>query len=150
MDVLRNVTENINVFVRFFQSINQLFCQIRWFEANVTRSTNPLAIIVVGIVCISLMIVYKDYLNMYLGTNGNFIQSTIPVVMVVGIVVYAFIRRSRGDDVYTSFNDILMGRNRNDQYNPQDIEVARPVATSNTSAVDTNSKIPIRPHRIKY
>lgn len=34
MDSLRHLTENINVFVQFFQSINCLFLQLRWLESH--------------------------------------------------------------------------------------------------------------------
>ena len=34
MDALRSLTENINVFVQFFQSINCLFLQLRWLESH--------------------------------------------------------------------------------------------------------------------
>lgn len=37
MDSIRQLTETINVFVQFFQSINCLFWQLRWLESNVTE-----------------------------------------------------------------------------------------------------------------
>jgi hypothetical protein len=46
MDSLRHLTENINVFVRFFESINCLIFQVNWLESNLRNIQGPKVAIV--------------------------------------------------------------------------------------------------------
>jgi hypothetical protein len=52
MNSLRAFTENANVVVRFLQSINCLFLQIRWLENNLRGASNEKLAVVLILVCL--------------------------------------------------------------------------------------------------
>ena len=98
MDVLQGITQQINVFVRFFESINYLFCQIRWLEQNVQNSSNSLLIIVGSIGLLCFFIYYNSTIDW--GDKDNLIANLFrivvayfPIVTVVLLLAYLFIRR---------------------------------------------------------
>jgi hypothetical protein len=101
MDALRQLTETINVFVRFFESINCLFLQLRWLQDNITRSNNSLLYLVSGVVvlCVLLMIIgeslrgdgHKDGIAKVI---GQLIYDYAPIVLVVVIIIGFFRLRS--------------------------------------------------------
>ena len=98
MDVLQGITQQINVFVRFFESINYLFCQIRWLEQNVQNSSNTLLIIVGSIGFLCFFIYYNTTTEW--GNKDNLIAELFriivayyPIITVVLLLAYLFFRR---------------------------------------------------------
>lgn len=115
--------EQINVFVRFFESINCLFLQIRWLEENLTRSSNGLLALVVGIIFFCLI-------SLYIGESGltsifesigiknsdlvsHLVFQLIPLIIVVGIFIFFLYRRYQHNRINN--NDEEFNRN---SYNP--------------------------------
>lgn len=101
MDSIRQLTDQINVFVRFFESINCLFLQLQWLENNITRSSNGLIITVGCIVlfCLFAMIVGQDTVVSLLKSLGipetiaTMIYNSIPILIIVIIIGLFFMRR---------------------------------------------------------
>lgn len=97
MEALREVTQSINTFVRFFESINYLFCQLRWFEQNVLNSGSKLLLFVGVIISLCVLMYYEsghggnpyDALNKFLVDYG-------PIVLVVTIIAYFISQRLAG------------------------------------------------------
>lgn len=100
MDTLRGLTEQINVFVRFFESVNYLFCQVRWLEQNIQNSSKGLLLVVgvIGLICL--------YVFSYAQSDGGgdplmaaisgFVVSYFPILVVVLLVGYFLARRFSG------------------------------------------------------
>lgn len=121
MDTLRGLTEQISVFVRFFESINYLFCQIRWLEQNIQNSSKGLLLVVgtIGLIC---FFVYYCAINN--GDSGDLIDKLchvivtyFPIIMVVGLIGYLLMRRllhtTDGElGSGTGFNNVLFGSQR--------------------------------------
>jgi small-conductance mechanosensitive channel len=56
METLERLTRLMNVFVRFFESLNCLFWQLGWLQQNITQSSLP-ALLTVGLI-MSLCVVF--------------------------------------------------------------------------------------------
>jgi hypothetical protein len=95
MDAIRSLTENINVFVRFFQSINCLFFQIRWLEENVGRSRNGVMLLVIGIVALCVMLSFGVDLP-GLGEGTSSLLPFLAIFAVIGFVFHRRMNRGRG------------------------------------------------------
>lgn len=98
MEALQGITQQINVFVRFFESVNYLFCQIRWLEQNVQNSSHVLLIIVGSVAVLCFFIYYSTIIDW--GNKGNLyaelsriIVAYFPIITVVLLLAYLFIRR---------------------------------------------------------
>ncbi len=91
MDSLNTLTNTINTFVRFFESINCLFWQIQWLEENITRSGHGTIIIVAIIIAFCVLFMYfgqNDWSNAVFGTD-----SPILLIIVVGVIALFLWRR---------------------------------------------------------
>jgi hypothetical protein len=98
MEGVRAITENINVFVHFFQSINMLFCHVRWLEANLRNAPTGLLFIVGAIGCIAVL--------MYLAPGSDAL-APIAIVIVVGVLLW---RRWRdGPTRGATFERVMFG-----------------------------------------
>ena len=121
MDTLRGLTEQISVFVRFFESINYLFCQIRWLEQNIQNSSKGLLLVVgtIGLICF-----FVYYCAITSGDGGDLINamchvivSFFPIIMVVALIGYFLLRRllntTDGElGSGTGFDNVLFGSQR--------------------------------------
>ena len=100
MDTLRGLTDQINVFVRFFESINYLFCQVRWLEQNIQNSSKGL-LLVVGVICLICFYVFYSPStdgggDPIMAAISGFVVSYFPILAVVLLVVYFLARRFSG------------------------------------------------------
>ena len=103
MDTLRGLTDQINVFVRFFESINYLFCQVRWLEQNIQNSSKGL-ILVIGVICLICFYVYNSHLSNgggdpFFAAISGFVVSYLPILTVALLIIYFFVRRFSGSSV---------------------------------------------------
>jgi hypothetical protein len=120
MEALRDITQSINTFVRFFESVNYLFCQLRWFEQNVLNSGSKLLLFVGVIICLCVLIYYEgghgggpyDALNRFLTDYG-------PIVLVVTIIAYFISQRLSGagpsEGGGGTFESVFFGNRRRNQ-----------------------------------
>ena len=101
MDALRGITQQINVFVRFFESINYLFCQIRWLEQNIQNSSRTL-ILIVGALGFIAYLVYFTAANpganydVLFGEICRFGTAYFPIIAVVMLIGFLLVRRFSG------------------------------------------------------
>lgn len=121
MDTLRGITEQINVFVRFFESINYLFCQVRWLEQNIQNSSKTLILIVSVFVMIGGFV---WYCSMIPGGNKDFfvvlsrtMVTYFPIIAVVLLIGYLLAKRfsnsSEGEvDGGSGFENVFFGSHR--------------------------------------
>lgn len=143
MDALRGLTDQINVFVRLFESINYLFCQIRWLEQNIQNSSKML-LLVVGVIGMICYFVYTSTLNN--GGNDKFFEEAsrvvvayFPVMAVVLLVVYFLLRRFSGSEDGAlgesgGFEGIFFGTRRSpDVSNNRDDDIESRVALNSNS-----------------
>lgn len=86
MDTLRQLTSQINVFVRFFQSINCLFYQIRWLESNVIRGSLGHLLYVAILLALVGYITYCNSAE----TNDTTTKYCSAVASQVAVLVLAF------------------------------------------------------------
>ena len=85
MENLRHLTDQINVFVQFFQSVNCLFFQLKWLEENIVRSSNGLLLTVIGIVLFCIFVYF-------IGEEGFITaMNNIGISDVVAHTIYQFI-----------------------------------------------------------
>ena len=75
MEAIQNLTRTLNVFVRFFESINCLFWQINWLERNVSNASGEKAVIFVLIFCLGLFITF----------GGDQFEALTPYLVVMGL-----------------------------------------------------------------
>ena len=123
MEAIMALTQNINVFVRFFESINNSFCQIRWLERNIRNSSSGLLLTVGGILLISLYLIGGTKLASILGIPGlDYILTNYgPILIIVLIVCILFFRRvTQGAQSGGGFDNILFGADRNEVENFND------------------------------
>ena len=99
MNGMRAFTDNANVVVRFMQTINCLFFQLRWLENNIRSSSNPQLIIVLILICLIGYLTFgcsqsdsQDSINYFCGERG--VSSLIVFALIVGIG-YFFYKRYR-------------------------------------------------------
>lgn len=82
MENLRRLTDTINTFVRFFQSINCLFWNLQWLEENLMKASNPRMLIVGGII---LFCVFYTFMGDSIG------DTTDPMVLLIVVCVLAWV-----------------------------------------------------------
>lgn len=95
MNSLRAFTENANVVVRFLQSINCLFLQIRWLESNLRGASNEKLAVVLILVCLIGYFTFScsggtESVGYFCGENG--ISSLIVVVLIMTIAYFLYKR----------------------------------------------------------
>ncbi|KAJ1436099.1 hypothetical protein B484DRAFT_445833 [Ochromonadaceae sp. CCMP2298] len=94
MDSLRRITEQINVFVRFFQSINCLFLQLGWLERNIVHGSVEKIVLTLVLV---LVAGYVTFGCSGLSSGRNLCSEenmgTLIVLLVLGIIAYFFYKR---------------------------------------------------------
>ena len=90
MNGMRAFTDNANVVVRFMQTINCLFFQLRWLENNIRSSSNPQLIIVLILICLIGYLTFgcsqsdsQDSIDYFCGERG--VSSLIVFALIVGI-----------------------------------------------------------------
>lgn len=127
MHALSELTSNINVFVRFFESVNMLFCQMRWLEQTV-RNTN-FGLMFLGAIIITFCVLFMnvgdgkigEQIGIFLGLpRGVWVvfSSWIPIALVCGLILYFFYRRfSAGRSTRGSWDSVLFGNSPNDEEN---------------------------------
>lgn len=97
MDAMRHFTENANVVVRFMQSINCLFLQLRWLESNLRTGSNETVILVIILVCFigyfSLACSGESTTNGF-GCGENGVSSLMLMAVIVSILYFLYKRFS--------------------------------------------------------
>eukprot|EP01038_Epipyxis_sp_PR26KG_P006715 gene6715-9208_t len=97
MDAIRELTNTINIFVQFFQSINCLFWQIRWLEDNIRGSSSPLLLIVFVIIVLCLILTFdkeNSIMKSILGQNiQGFDTSYIVYIFIIGLIGWFLYKR---------------------------------------------------------
>ena len=108
MESIRELTNTINVFVRFFESINCLFWQIDWLRRNVqsTGSEQMAIVLILLVLCIYLTFFsnsnFVNYLIPMLGKNVN---SILVGVIIIGLVIWlVYLRLFRSSTIQLSEN----------------------------------------------
>eukprot|EP01041_Mallomonas_annulata_P003919 gene3919-7814_t len=115
MEALVEMTRHINTFVRFFESINGLFCHMRWLESNIRNSSSGLLLAVGGILLFCLYLFGGSTVRDILGIS---IQNDIliqygPILIVLVVLGVLFMRRqSLGPQHGVGFDNIMFGRPR--------------------------------------
>lgn len=120
MHALNSLTANINVFVRFFQSINHLFCQIRWLDSNIRNSSGSL-LAAVGAIVFICYLVYTQPEERILKILTD--QGPLLIVCVV-IAVLVYRRYHLGATGDSNVNSILFG-NPESEPKERDVEIGR-------------------------
>jgi hypothetical protein len=96
MESLRRLTDTINTFVRFFESINCLFWQIQWLEQNINRAQG-----IDGLARIFLVIIFvlfSVYYTFVCGQNRKCQDGAmyIGIILLLGsVVMYLLWKRCR-------------------------------------------------------
>ena len=96
METLRSLTDNINVVVRFFQSVNCLFWQLQWLERNILQGSNEricitlLIVILIGYMTFSCSSNDGTTVGYLCGENG---VSMLVLITVIGVIVYYLYKR---------------------------------------------------------
>lgn len=81
---MRQLTNNIQVFVRFFQSINCLFWNVRWLQANLTKTNNQ-QMAIVGIIV--LLCLFMTFGGNSRGVNMNIDPTMLIIICLLLIIV---------------------------------------------------------------
>lgn len=83
MDSLRELTANINVFVRFFESVNCLFWQLSWLERHISHEHSGRLLLVAVILgfCVYYTFVCHS------GGAGDQCRDTVLQVGIIGVLV---------------------------------------------------------------
>jgi hypothetical protein len=110
MNILNEIAGNLNSFNHFFNSINQLFCQVRWLEANI-RNSSPLLLGIVGVIILICLIV-----TFFHGESDS-IQFLV-IACVVSVVALFFYRRQALGPTATDFGSVMFGNNQSMTNNP--------------------------------
>lgn len=120
---MENFISNLNVFVRLFQSINNLFCHVRWLERNVRNSSGMVLLIVGSIVFFAFYLMdgnstLFESLGFGVGID-NVIRSSGPFIIVLLIVgLFLYRRQTLGAQTNgNSFDSVLFGHYDNDDNN---------------------------------
>ena len=124
MESLNHFTNTLNNFVRFFESINCLFWQLRWLEENITRSNRKSLLLVGGIITFCIVFVYFDGSNGDLGEIWNELLNGLPIAIVFGVIAYYLLKRfmlsrDRHDDRDAPYDPV----NYSDDSEHQGVEV---------------------------
>ena len=138
MEALGGLTRNISTFVRFFESINNLFCQIRWLESNFRNSSSGLLLVVGGILifCVYLYAGPTGAISTFFGIPGldEWLVKYGPIVIIVVIIAAMLFRRfTMGPQNNVGFDSIVFGARR-DAYPERDdqLESGRKIVRGQT------------------
>jgi purine-cytosine permease-like protein len=127
---MENLTNNINVFVRLFASINHLFCHVRWLERNFRNSSLSVLLIVAGIILFAIYFM-DDSSNPFLESLGfppgfsSFLKTFGPFLIVVSIIGLFIYRRFHYGPQGGNMETILFGdppRPEDERVDPQSTE----------------------------
>ena len=119
MESISQLTHTLNVFVRFFESINMLFCQVRWLESNIRNTRSGTFCIVFSIIgfCILMLLTTQgkegiQFLT-YLGLPPQFLPYFIkwgPIILIIAIIgLFLHRRASLGPQSEGGWDHILFG-----------------------------------------
>ena len=119
MEALEAMSRNMGTFVRFFDNINRLFCQIRWLEQNINNSSLQLLIFVGAIIflCYFIFAAPTDSSNPFAAITKA-INDYGPIVVVVALIAYFIARRmsgvadAEGTEAHGSLDSVLFGNSR--------------------------------------
>lgn len=125
MEALRAVTDNINVFVRFLESVNCLFLQLQWLERNVlTQGQGPRMILVFVILGFCVY-----YTFVCAGGNNDTCQKNVIQVGVAAIILLVVIYL-----IYKKWQLSQSQRGETSDDEEQNKLIGVPIATATASA----------------
>ena len=86
MDQLRAITDNINVFVRFFESLNCLIFQLQWLKQHVLHTSTDILIIalIVLVIVAYVMISCSEFI-----CDGTIME--IPIFFMIFCILLWFL-----------------------------------------------------------
>lgn len=96
MDQLRLLTENINVFVRFFESINCLYYQLNWLQQNILYGSSEILFLMFTIILTVIYIMFnclKSINNTYELTCSDTSIQIIIFSVIISIFLYFLYKR---------------------------------------------------------
>jgi hypothetical protein len=95
MESLQRITHHINIFVRFFQSINCLFLNLGWLERNIVHGSTEKVVLTLLLVAVAGVFTFGC--SGALGRGANLCSSEnsgyLVLLLVVGIIGYFFYKR---------------------------------------------------------
>jgi len=149
MDAVAALTSNIQHIVRFIASINELFCQVRWLDANINNSGNGLLAICLAVVLFCAYLTFFSDSPLPLGLD-QFITKKGALVLVfvlLGGFLYKRYRRSerqrREQSANTSLDGVMFGRVDNDDDGAVNEEEAGRSQVTSTFRSSNNNELPI-------
>mmetsp|Transcript_29758 Transcript_29758/g.28455 ORF Transcript_29758/g.28455 Transcript_29758/m.28455 type:complete len:166 (+) Transcript_29758:240-737(+) len=158
MDALRGITQQINVFVRFFESINYLFCQVRWLEQNIQNSSQKLILIVLVLAMIGGFVWYCSTIpegnDNLLVLLSRMMVAYFPIIAVVLLIGYLLVRRfsnssegelGGGNGFQNVFFGSSRGANRSENRENCDVENRRHPGLSEGGNSHVYNGIPTAP-----
>ena len=119
MEGIEAISRNMGTFVRLFDNLNRLFCQIRWLEQNINNSSIQLLIFVGVIVflCYFMFAAPTDSSNPFAAITKA-INDYGPIIVVVALIAYFMARRfsgaadAEGTEAHGSLDSVLFGNAR--------------------------------------
>ena len=153
MNTLNQLSGNINVFVNFFNSINRLFCQIRWLDRNLRNSSGPL-LAVVGAIVLICYVVYASPEGGDMYGIPKLLVDHGPLVIVCVVIGVLLARRYReGGSPDSNLNSVMFG---NPSDNPLSIGSAESRSPAPSRDIEMGTKIDrppprfVQPAAVKY
>lgn len=137
---MENFTSQLNVFVRLFASVNQLFCHVRWLERNLRNSSLSVLLIVTGIILFVLLMTAaatgtteedERKSNLFLESLGfppgslSLVKVFGPILIVLAIIGLFLYRRARYGGQDGNMDTILFGNSshsEDERVDPQSTE----------------------------
>ena len=134
---MENFTNQLNVFVRLFASVNQLFCHVRWLERNLRNSSLSVLLIVAGIILFVLLMTTaateedERSSNLFLESLGfppgslSLVKVFGPILIVLAIVGLFLYRRARYGGQEGNMDTVLFGNSshsEDERVHPQSSE----------------------------
>lgn len=97
---LERFTQKLNVFNRFFRSINRLFAEIRWLRSNILHS-HVLLLLAVGVIALYAVYAMQPccWIHDHLGSDervDHALLDAAPLVLVASIVGFLLFLRVTG------------------------------------------------------
>mmetsp|Transcript_27751 Transcript_27751/g.38235 ORF Transcript_27751/g.38235 Transcript_27751/m.38235 type:complete len:155 (-) Transcript_27751:113-577(-) len=96
MDSIRELTNTINVFVRFFESINCLFWQIDWLRRNVSSSgmNHMTVVLIILAVCVYLTFFASNQSGVSTTfLTGINVNSFVVGFLIIGLIIWLVLAR---------------------------------------------------------
>jgi hypothetical protein len=129
MEALVELSRQINVFVHFFSSINNLFCHVRWLERNIRNSSMSVMIIVGFIVSMCVLMLYSETESgqvLLKSIGAAKILSMLPIVIVIAVILLFCKRRSEeGPMQGEGMDEVVFGGNHSNRHNSNGIAPAK-------------------------